>query len=336
MKKIKKEFGIEEIISRIPSHFPYLEFNKFGVAELHKSSDSVYGSYGKVMDAIYLDINENVYSGIITFEPYQYVLNNTNINILIGSNTYNNLSDDRLDEYVINEYVNLSDTKYKNEDEVRSENYVCCYYAKKVENYYYNENNGETKYYPAIIEFWQYNAKHETENSANSGIGRFNRRSYMPYLLCKTKTIDDMNLSMEDDNSNDNFTDVLYYRHIDTHKLIDNHFYELLGEEEKTSYEEYIFADKTIIATRDDYERMDETVRKEWTPLYYVSKEIIDQEAWNKLDSEEHELYEEYKYAHIITKSEFENLDETKCSTYQFKPHSFIKEGTDKIIFIEE
>ena len=49
MRKIQKKYCIEELISRIPSLFPYIEFNELDLVEYHKATDSPQGSYGKIM-----------------------------------------------------------------------------------------------------------------------------------------------------------------------------------------------------------------------------------------------------------------------------------------------
>lgn len=38
----------ESMISRLPSLFPYLEWDENGICKLHPSTDSINGSYGKL------------------------------------------------------------------------------------------------------------------------------------------------------------------------------------------------------------------------------------------------------------------------------------------------
>jgi len=52
MNTIKVKYCREDLISRIPSLFPYLEFDEDGVPHLHRSSDSGSGCYGKIVPSI--------------------------------------------------------------------------------------------------------------------------------------------------------------------------------------------------------------------------------------------------------------------------------------------
>lgn len=49
MRVIKRNIGIEELKSRIPGLFPYLEFDEFGNIVKHKATDSIDGCYGKII-----------------------------------------------------------------------------------------------------------------------------------------------------------------------------------------------------------------------------------------------------------------------------------------------
>lgn len=52
MNTIKVKYCREDLVSRIPGLFPYLEFDENGVSHLHKSSDSDSGCYGKIVPSI--------------------------------------------------------------------------------------------------------------------------------------------------------------------------------------------------------------------------------------------------------------------------------------------
>lgn len=52
MNTIKVKYCREDLISRVPGLFPYLEFDENGVSHLHKSSDSDSGCYGKIVPSI--------------------------------------------------------------------------------------------------------------------------------------------------------------------------------------------------------------------------------------------------------------------------------------------
>lgn len=67
MKNYKFSVLKETIISRVPSLFPYIEFNSYGISELHSAFDSINGSYGKIVPNLVLpDSNNSV--------PYFYLM----------------------------------------------------------------------------------------------------------------------------------------------------------------------------------------------------------------------------------------------------------------------
>lgn len=49
MRVIKRNIGLEELKSRIPGLFPYLDFDELGNVVKHKATDSVDGCYGKII-----------------------------------------------------------------------------------------------------------------------------------------------------------------------------------------------------------------------------------------------------------------------------------------------
>lgn len=64
MNTIKLKYGLEEITSRIPGLFPYIEFDENHVATIHSASDSDSGCYGKIVCA--MTIPEGVFlDGVI-------------------------------------------------------------------------------------------------------------------------------------------------------------------------------------------------------------------------------------------------------------------------------
>lgn len=56
MNIVKVQYGKEDLISRVPGLFPYLEYDEFGICHLHKSSDSDSGCYGKMVPSIVLPL----------------------------------------------------------------------------------------------------------------------------------------------------------------------------------------------------------------------------------------------------------------------------------------
>ena len=81
MNNIKITYGREDLLSRIPGLFPYLEYDEFGVCHLHKSTDSNNGCYGKMVPAIHvpngisLVIDENEIIKENTVYSYRTLLN---------------------------------------------------------------------------------------------------------------------------------------------------------------------------------------------------------------------------------------------------------------------
>ena len=57
MNTIKVKYCREDLISRVPGLFPYLEFDEDGVSHLHRSSDSDSGCYGKIVPSITVPSN---------------------------------------------------------------------------------------------------------------------------------------------------------------------------------------------------------------------------------------------------------------------------------------
>ena len=52
MNIIKRKYGLEDITSRIPGLFPYIDFDVNNVSVVHPASDSLVGCYGKIPTAI--------------------------------------------------------------------------------------------------------------------------------------------------------------------------------------------------------------------------------------------------------------------------------------------
>ena len=56
MRTIQKKICREELVSRIPSLFPYYEYDEIGQFVRHKATDSVNGSYGKIVCGFILPV----------------------------------------------------------------------------------------------------------------------------------------------------------------------------------------------------------------------------------------------------------------------------------------
>ena len=52
MRRIQREICREELISRVPGMFAYIEFKESGACKMHKACDSIDGCYGKVVEAL--------------------------------------------------------------------------------------------------------------------------------------------------------------------------------------------------------------------------------------------------------------------------------------------
>lgn len=105
MRTIKKEIGIEELVSRIPSLFPYIDFDVYGdsplykdenvnsgeLGILHKATDSAEGSYGHVMGSFKMPEGVNLYSDTIMYYPSSYI-NINDEDVVIEKYQYDDLS----------------------------------------------------------------------------------------------------------------------------------------------------------------------------------------------------------------------------------------------------
>lgn len=61
MRVIKRNICLEELKSRIPALFPYIEFDEFGNVVKHKATDSVDGCYGKIIPNLLTENGEMSY-----------------------------------------------------------------------------------------------------------------------------------------------------------------------------------------------------------------------------------------------------------------------------------
>lgn len=120
MKLIQKEIGLEDITSRIPSLFPYIDFDIYGdspiyngitqresqeviptykdkkdtegLGILHKATDSVQGSYGHVMGSFKMPnaVGFGLYDDAVMYYPVSY--KEINDDTIITNREYNELS----------------------------------------------------------------------------------------------------------------------------------------------------------------------------------------------------------------------------------------------------
>ena len=113
MNTVLVKYSKEDLISRVPGLFPYLDYDDFGTCIIHKSNDSDCGCYGKIVPAIRIPVGvslsvdgvdllvENTVYSYRTlannYYKYKYLTDNTFINFFkngIGLFDINNVQDD--------------------------------------------------------------------------------------------------------------------------------------------------------------------------------------------------------------------------------------------------
>ena len=89
MIKIQKTICREELKSRIPALFAYIEENDSGEFKLHKATDSLQGCYGKIVENIKINSSLTVDGETIltsgNIYSYRTIMNNFNLRIRIIS-----------------------------------------------------------------------------------------------------------------------------------------------------------------------------------------------------------------------------------------------------------
>lgn len=70
MNNYKISISKEAIISRLPSLFPYIEFNTYGISEVHSAFDSVNGTYGKIVPNLKLPSSDKSVPYFMLMEKY--------------------------------------------------------------------------------------------------------------------------------------------------------------------------------------------------------------------------------------------------------------------------
>lgn len=159
MRNYKFKIPKETIISRIPSLFPYIEFNEYNICEIHSAFDSINGSYGKIVPNLtvpsndkpipYFQLMERYYKDEVTDEERDY------IETAIGKITIDKTLFDDKENDLVPDFVYLATVKglyfeyskmfkqcalYKKLIEQDKSNYskqMCCYCEK------YNRMGGD-------------------------------------------------------------------------------------------------------------------------------------------------------------------------------------------------
>lgn len=102
MRIIKRQINKEESISRIPSLFPYLDYDDMGNLTLHNATDSIDGSYGKLMPDFKLKYNGQ--EKIFSYRTLMYYYRN-NVDITFTFTKENNEGGKISIEYTIGEFI---------------------------------------------------------------------------------------------------------------------------------------------------------------------------------------------------------------------------------------
>lgn len=109
MRNYKFKIPKETIISRLPSLFPYIEFNEYNICELHSAFDSINGSYGKIVPNLtvpnndkpipYYQLMEKYYNDEVTDDERDYI--DTAIGkITIDKTPFNDKENDLVPDFV--------------------------------------------------------------------------------------------------------------------------------------------------------------------------------------------------------------------------------------------
>lgn len=312
MRLIKKEIGIEEITSRIPGHFPYLEFNEFGLCEVHKASDSPMGCYGKIADAMKLDIGKNVYCGLYTFLPYEFINNDSGETIF--DSYYHTLSEKAISDYDVYRYIDPEQTIYSFEWEKLS-------------------NAAKGNYTPSgyVLKMLKTNSLGIASYSDyENNLTREERKKYEKFSYVSVSAI------VYDGDETPDSGELMYYRKEGS--IYDKNVIEWtnLTDEEKAEYNIRIYCDPTTEISVEARDELDEEIIDNYIPYKYILKKKLSIDKYDALSSNEQGQYTPYIYAALITAEEYNQKDETKCMTYNYRPYSFILKGGDEIIYLPE
>jgi len=124
MRTIEYKVSFENMISRIPGLFAYLEDDEFGNVYLHKATDSIDGCYGKIIENIKIPANCRCDNPFFQKCYLTYLFADINNPLdIITQYQYNSLTDEQKESYIITEtpksitkeeYDNLGNDAEKN------------------------------------------------------------------------------------------------------------------------------------------------------------------------------------------------------------------------------
>lgn len=131
MKLIQKQIGLEDIISRIPSLFPYIDFDIYGdtpiynglnddqgLGILHIATDGEQGSYGHIMGSFIMPQDAELYDNAVLYYPITYINSEEEV---ISKYEYDELSLYGRDCYAPCEYKNTNGDVISSQDYDRLE-----------------------------------------------------------------------------------------------------------------------------------------------------------------------------------------------------------------------
>ena len=72
MNTVRLKYCIEDLKSRLPGLFPYLEFDGYGNCNLMKATESIEGCYNQVMSSFTLPADVSLENILLGGETYTY------------------------------------------------------------------------------------------------------------------------------------------------------------------------------------------------------------------------------------------------------------------------
>ena len=174
MRLIQKEIGLEDVISRIPSLFPYIDFDIYGdspmyndvnaeegLGVLHLATDGEQGSYGHVMGSFTMpnDVDFGLYGNAEMYYPVTY---KDSANNIIPSREYNELSLFGRDCYVPCKYKSNDGRNVIGADEYNGLENNCVKYAylpSEYQNIYIDDDKIDVSIYRDKTRQSKYNYK---------------------------------------------------------------------------------------------------------------------------------------------------------------------------------
>lgn len=307
-KLYKKQISIEETTSRLPSLFPYLEYDELGVCRLHVATDSPEGAYGKIIDS--LKVPCDVTGDTFSYVPYQYILDNEDLNIIFSTRDYRLLGTVTSDDYVVNRYIRgkeyLKVTRFNRLDNGVT-NYIGYQYAQKTFDDVTNDIIAD-----GYITVGQYNM-----------IPRRYRDNYSIYLFGAPVLNNGKVIWQEDYVSNGDGT---YYYVNEPDNIIDEETYQSLEKQSDYVVWEYVNTNTGSKVSKEYYETLSESEQQDYNIYSWLNLSSCITHAEYVEISDDEGIY---KVTHFYNKnrlsfSEYDSLSVEEQNKYT--PYTFIKE----------